>query len=88
MSISCGTRPRDHHSLAHNLPIGISYSYSIMLTCPCNVDPLAPHLYMVKLGFTGEYIIFALKHGLWVHVRTASHEAVLTCTHNLCFEQK
>ena len=45
---------------------------------------------MVKLGFTGVYIIFlvsAQKHGLWVLVRTAS-EAVLTSTHNLCFEQK
>ena len=29
--------------------------------------------------------IFAQKHRLWVLVRTAS--AVLTCTHNLCFEQ-
>ena len=31
-----------------------------MLTCPCNVDALTPHFYMyiVKLGFTGVYIIF------------------------------
>ena len=45
---------------------------------------------MVKLGFTGAYIsflIFAQKHRLWVLIRTA-FEAVLTCTHNLCFEQK
>ena len=38
--------------------------------------PLAPHFYKVKLGFTGVYIhyflIFALKHILWVLVRTAS----------------
>ena len=40
-------------------------------------------------------LIFALKHRLWVLVRTASEavrrtasEAVLTSTHNLCFEQK
>ena len=27
----------------------------IMLTCPCNhVDPLTPHFYIVKLGFTGQ----------------------------------
>ena len=32
------------------------------------------------------FLIFALKHRLWVLVRTM--EAVLTCTHNLCFEQK
>ena len=42
--------------------------------------------YIVKLGFTGVYIIFlisAQKHRLWVLVRTAS-----LSTHNLCFEQK
>ena len=34
-------------------------------------------------------LIFAPKHRLWVLVRNASAgEAVLTCTHNLCFEQK
>ena len=38
-----------------------------------NVDPLKPHFYIVKLGFTGVYIIFlisAQKHRLWVLVRT------------------
>ena len=25
----------------------------IMQTCPCNVDPLTSHFYIVKLGFTG-----------------------------------
>ena len=78
----------------------------IMITCPCNVYPLTPHSYIVKLGFTGVYIFsyFCSKDLLWVHVRTASlfllqnincgyslelpNEAVLTCTHNLCFEQK
>ena len=47
-------------------------------------DPLKPHFYIVKLGFTGVYIIFlisAQKHRLWVD------EAVLTSTHNMCFEQ-
>ena len=61
-----------------------------MLTCPCDLYPLTPHFYIVKLGFTGVYIfflIFALKHRLWVLVRTASLR-VLTCTHNQCFEQK
>ena len=44
-------------------------------TCLYNVDPLKPHFYIVKLGFTGVYIIFlvsAQKHRLWVLVRTAS----------------
>ena len=33
-----------------------------------NIDPLKPHFYIVKLGFTGVYIIFlisAQKHRLW-----------------------
>ena len=67
---------------------------NISETCLYNVDPLHPHFYTsshfytVKLGFTGVYIIFlisAQKHRLWVLV---SFEAVLTSTHNLCFEQK
>ena len=40
-----------------------------------NFDPLKTHCYIVKLGFTGVYIIFlisAQKHRLWVLVRTAS----------------
>ena len=31
---------------------------TIMQICPCNEDPLTPHFYLVKLGFTGVYIIF------------------------------
>ena len=34
------------------------YDQHIMLTCLCNVHPLTPHFYIVKLGFTGVYIIF------------------------------
>ena len=39
-----------------------------------NFDPLKPHFYIVKLGFTGVYIIFlisAQKLRLWVLIRTA-----------------
>ena len=25
-----------------------------MQTCPCNVHPLTPHFYLVRLGFTGD----------------------------------
>ena len=49
--------------------------YHITKTCLYNVDPLKPHFYIVKLGFTGVYIILlisAQKHRLWVLVRTAS----------------
>ena len=40
----------------------------ITKTCLYNIDPLKPHFYIVKLGFTGLYIIFlisAQKHRLW-----------------------
>ena len=30
----------------------------ITKTSPCNEDPLTPHFNIVKLGFTGIYIIF------------------------------
>ena len=52
----------------------------ITKTCLYNTDPLKPHFYIVKLGFTGVYIIFRI---LLINI-----EAVLTSTHNLCFEQK
>ena len=58
----------------------------ITKTCLYNFEPLKPHFYIVKLGFTGVSVIFpisAQKHTLWVLA-----EAVLTSTHNLCFEQK
>ena len=48
--------------------------------------PLTPHFYIVNLGFTGVYtffLIFSIKHILWVLVRTAS-----TSTKNLCFITK
>ena len=48
--------------------------YYITKTCLDNFDPLKPHFYILKLGFTGLYIIFlisAQKHGLWVLIRTA-----------------
>ena len=31
-----------------------------MKTCLYNSDPLKPHFYVVKLGFTGVYIIFLI----------------------------
>ena len=49
-------------------------------------DPLKPHLYIVKLGFTGVYIIFlisAQKHRLWVLVRTASAPKHRLCGYSL-----
>ena len=54
---------------------GASLLQAITKTHLYNFDPLKPHFYIVKLGFTGVYIIFlisAQKHRLWVLVRTAS----------------
>ena len=51
------------------------YTKTITKTCLYNFDPLKPHLYIVKLGFTGIYLIFlitAQKHKLWILVRTGS----------------
>ena len=48
---------------------------TITKTRLCNFDPLKPHFCIVKLGFTGVYIIFlisAQKHRLWVLLRIAS----------------
>ena len=47
-------------------------SVAITKTCLYNFDPLKPHFYVVKLGFTGVYIIFLIS----------------AQKHNLCFEQK
>ena len=47
----------------------------ITKTCLYNFDPLKPHFYIVKMGFTGVYFaffMFAQKHRLYILVRTAS----------------
>ena len=36
----------------------LGIGYPITKTCLYNVDPLKPHFYIVKQGFTGVYIIF------------------------------
>ena len=62
-------------------------NFDVTKTRLYNFNPLKPHFYLLKLWFTGVYIIFlisAQKHRLWVLVRTAS----LTSTHNRCFGQK
>ena len=45
-------------------PLFLQYVLSrprfITKTCLCNFDPLKPHFYIVKLGFTGVYIIFLI----------------------------
>ena len=77
------------------IKVNITACHTAYLVRKCNIclynfDPLKPHFYTVKLGFTGVHIIFlifAQKHRL----RTCKNhliEPVLTSTHNLCFEQK
>ena len=59
----------------------LPYPLSKRIAKTYNFDPLKPHFYTVKLGFTGVYIIYvvsAQKHRLWV----------LVSTNNLCSEQK
>ena len=53
-------------------------------------DPLKPHFYIVKLGFTWVYVIFHISaQNIDFGTRwNRLGEAVLTSTHNLCFEQK
>ena len=44
------------------------FMHDITKTCLYNFDPIKPHFYIVKLWFTGVYIIFiisAQKHRLW-----------------------
>ena len=53
----------------------------IMKTCLYNFDPLKPHFYIAKLGFTGVYIIFFL-------ISAQKQRFWLLVIHNLCFEQK
>ena len=55
-----------------------------------NIDPLKPHFYIVKLGFTGVYIIFLflLKNIDCGYSLEPSHRGGSNEYHNLCFEQK
>ena len=57
------------------ISVCVSLCIYITKTYLYNFDPLKPHFYIVKLGFTGVYIIFLFstqKHRLWVLVRTVS----------------
>ena len=56
----------------------------ITKTCLYNIDPLKPHFYIVKLGFTRVYIIFlTLTQNI-----DCGYSLEPPRTHNLCFEQK
>ena len=64
--------------------------YAITKICLYNTDPLKPHFYIIKLGFTGVYnilLISALKHRLWVFVRTSNGytQFLIFCCCCCCF---
>ena len=44
----------------HIIFLMICLETNIRITCPCDLYPLTPHFYVVKLGFTGVYIFFIL----------------------------
>ena len=50
----------------------ISFRRDITKTCLYNFDPLKPHFYIVKLEFTGVYIIFLIS--AQKHSRGGSNE--------------
>ena len=66
-------------------PYGVDHFGLVVIgirkTCPCNKYPVKPHFYVVELGqYAGVKLFFLfLIHKVG--------EAVLTCTHNECFEQ-
>ena len=42
---------KPYYLTEHRFIVGDTYS-TIMLTRPCNFDPLEPNFYIVKIGFT------------------------------------
>ena len=68
---------------------GTSDEYPITKTYLYNFDPLKPHFYVVKLGFTRVYIIFLISaQNIDCQCSLELIKAVLTSIHNLWFEQK
>ena len=60
----------------------------ITKTCLYNFDPLKPHFYIVKLGFTGVKIIFLISAQNIDCGYSLEPPRLLSSTHNLCIEQK
>ena len=82
---------RYFEQLCLSLLVLLNINIHIMKTYLYNFDPLKPHFYIVKLGFTGVYIIFSYFCSKTYIVGTRWNslgEVVLTSTHNLSFKQK
>ena len=78
---------RQHYS--HSTTVLLNKT-DITKTYLYNFDPIKPHFYKVKPGFTGVYIFFLIfaKNIDCGYSLEPLAEAVLTNTHNLRFEQK
>ena len=59
--------------------------FCIMLTHPCNLGPLTPHFYKVKLGFTGVYYFsnISLKHRFFLCVYSLEPPLMRTLSKNI-----
>ena len=70
--------------------IVLTSSQAIMLTCPCNVHPLTPRFYIVNLRLALVYFFAYICSKTYIVGTRLNRltEAALTCTHDLCFEQK
>ena len=53
---------------------------AIFIRKTCNMYPLIPHFYIVKLGYAGVRLFFLFL--------LQNIDCGYSCTHNLCFEQK
>ena len=72
-------------------PIKLEFYHNhIAKACLYSFGPLEPHFCIVRLGFAGVYVIFLILLKTWIVGARYNRlvEAVLTSTHNLCFEQK
>ena len=73
------------HLTLSNLGTNFSKRSFITKTCLYNFNPLKPHFYIVKLGFTGIYIIFLLLLKS-IDCGYSLEPPRRGGTHNLCFE--
>ena len=73
--------------------IWLSTKTAIKKTCSWKLNPLIPHFYIAKLGFTRVYLFFLffnqnIYYEFLLEPPRRGASVVLTCTHNACFEQK
>ena len=80
----------EHLLYQHDSTLCFQINLYITKTCLYIFDPLIPLFYIVKLRFTGVYIIFLIstqKHNMWYSLEPP-HRGGSNEYHNLCFEQK